>query len=131
MGPCSEPGPITCSTKSGAIITSTGFWSLYRQRPTYQDVAVKAHLQNAPCSPCPLTGDANSSEELTTPCQHVDPVNAKCALQPLLAVTRAAPDVALPGNSYPTLVNGTLTMMDGTSASAPAFAAMISLLNAE
>lgn len=37
----------------------------------------------------------------------------------------------MPGNSYPTLINGSLGLFDGTSASAPAFAAMISLLNAE
>jgi len=43
--------------------------------------------------------------------------------------SRAAPDVALPGQSYPVLVNHSVYSFDGTSASAPAFAALISRLN--
>jgi len=131
MGPCAEPGPITCSVKSAAIITSSGYWSLYRSQPSYQDDAVKNYLRDAPCKPCAVAAVANESVELTTPCQHLSSASASCALRPLLGRSRASPDVAAPGSSFPTLVNGTLAMMDGTSASAPALAAVISLLNAE
>lgn len=42
---------------------------------------------------------------------------------------RGTPDVSALGEGYQTLVNGVLEGVGGTSASAPAFAAMVSLLN--
>jgi len=130
LGTCSEPGPITCSVASGAVITSSGYWSIYRSEPEYQSRAVKSYLHNAECAPCNISAPKQASVDLSTPCQHLSSTHT-CALHPLLGSTRASPDVALPGNSYPTLINDTLSLFDGTSASAPAFAAMISLLNAE
>lgn len=130
MGPCDEPGPITCSVAAGAIITSSGYWSLYRGRPSYQDEAVQTYLRDVDCAPCVTSAGTDNRTELGTPCQHLSS-SASCALEPLLHRTRVSPDVALPGNSYPTMVNGSLGLFDGTSASSPALAAMISLLNAE
>jgi tripeptidyl-peptidase-1 len=42
---------------------------------------------------------------------------------------RAFPDVAAQGQNYAIYTHGSLTSVDGTSASAPAFAAIIALLN--
>lgn len=42
---------------------------------------------------------------------------------------RGTPDVSALGEGYQTLINGKLESVGGTSASAPAFAAMVSLLN--
>lgn len=130
LGGCVESGPITCSVTAGAVITSSGYWSLYRSQPSYQVGAVQAYLQQVPCAPCQSAAARRLQKVPVTPCQHLNSQKV-CELHPLLGARRAAPDVALPGNSYPTLVNGSLGLFDGTSASAPAFAAMISLLNAE
>jgi tripeptidyl-peptidase-1 len=43
---------------------------------------------------------------------------------------RAYPDISLLGHSYPVYEGGVGYLLDGTSASAPVFAAMISLVNA-
>merc|ERR1719262_1039679 len=42
---------------------------------------------------------------------------------------RATPDVSVLGEGYQVVVNGVVSAVGGTSASAPAFAAMISLIN--
>merc|ERR1712217_424850 len=42
---------------------------------------------------------------------------------------RATPDVSALGEGYQIVLNGTVASIGGTSASAPAFAAMVSLLN--
>jgi len=132
LGECEEPGPIACATAAGAIITSSGYWSIYRGRPSYQDAAVEAYVRESSCRPC-RTGvheDASErAEELNVPCQHIS--ESGCRLGPMVGPRRGSPDVALPGNSYPVVVNLSLGLMDGTSASAPAFAAMVSLLNSE
>ena len=44
---------------------------------------------------------------------------------------RAYPDVALLGHNYKIVVNGAITFVDGTSASAPVMAAFVSLVNAQ
>mmetsp|Transcript_128668 Transcript_128668/g.358235 ORF Transcript_128668/g.358235 Transcript_128668/m.358235 type:complete len:354 (+) Transcript_128668:81-1142(+) len=132
LGSCEEPGPITCATTAGAIITSSGYWSLYRARPKYQDAAVATYLHEAPCNPCRTDGSMHmnrTAARLKAPCQHIN--KRGCSLSRLVGVRRGSPDVALPGASYPVLVNRSLVLMDGTSASAPAFAAMVSLLNSE
>jgi len=65
--------------------------------------------------------------QLEIPCQHVN--RSGCPLHQLIRGSRAAPDVALPGQSYPTVVNKSVLSFDGTSASAPALAALVSRLN--
>ncbi|CAE7354562.1 mkkA [Symbiodinium microadriaticum] len=37
FGECVEPGQVVCSTSEGALITSSGYFSIYRSRPRYQD----------------------------------------------------------------------------------------------
>jgi subtilase family serine protease len=44
---------------------------------------------------------------------------------------RGVPDVSLAGHAYAVVVGGKWTAVDGTSASAPAFAGMLSLVNAQ
>eukprot|EP00927_Polykrikos_kofoidii_P020483 TRINITY_DN19729_c0_g1_i2.p1 TRINITY_DN19729_c0_g1~~TRINITY_DN19729_c0_g1_i2.p1 ORF type:complete len:959 (-),score=131.82 TRINITY_DN19729_c0_g1_i2:28-2904(-) len=131
LGTCTEAGPVTCSATSGAIITSSGYWSLYRERPAYQDVAVTGYMDEASqCAPCRGEGSNAGETPPTAPCFFIDKHNG-CHLRSLLRSKRAAPDVAAPGHSFPTLVDGHLGLFDGTSASAPALAALVSLLNAE
>jgi len=136
IGICEELGQATCSAASGALITSSGYFSIYRERPSYQESVLRAYVNSSGCKPCKssvkrsvLPPDANE-ERLTSPCQHISP-DSGCAVDDLLRTKRAAPDVALPGQSYLVLVNGSVISMDGTSASAPALAAMVSLLNSE
>lgn len=132
LGACEELGPITCATASGAIITSSGYWSIYRSRPSYQDVAVAAYVRDSKCNPCRTNASEDGTEEaleLNVPCQHIS--DEGCRLGPMVGTRRGAPDVALPGNSYPVMINGSLGLEDGTSAAAPALAAMVSLLNSE
>jgi tripeptidyl-peptidase-1 len=45
------------------------------------------------------------------------------------AMGRATPDVSVLGEDYQVFVNGKVVTMDGSSASSPAFASMVSLLN--
>jgi len=130
LGACEEPGPITCATTSGAAVTSAGYWSVYRAEPAWQRTEVRHYLETSDCAPCNLTGASRIPTALKMPCQHINGKKG-CDLATLLGKTRAAPDVAVPGSSFPTFVNKTLGILDGTSASAPVFAAVTALLNAE
>lgn len=134
LGDCEELGQVTCSSQNGALITSSGYFSVYRPRPKYQDLAVNTFLQTSSCKPFPVCPVHNHSyvshrelEEIKVPCQHI--AKTGCSLSNLVQDSRAAPDVALPGQSYPVLVNKSVFGFDGTSASAPALAALISRLN--
>ena len=133
FGQCEELGQVTCSSANGALITSSGFFSVYRPRPDYQKRAV-ASFQRSACEPygvCPINNESfwtvHDLENFKIPCQHI--ARTGCFLDNLVKDSRAAPDVALPGQSYPVLVNHSVYSFDGTSASAPAFAALISRLN--
>jgi tripeptidyl-peptidase I len=42
---------------------------------------------------------------------------------------RGYPDVAFDGQYFPVIINGYIVGLDGTSASSPTFAGMISLIN--
>eukprot|EP00930_Biecheleria_cincta_P086303 TRINITY_DN75610_c0_g1_i1.p1 TRINITY_DN75610_c0_g1~~TRINITY_DN75610_c0_g1_i1.p1 ORF type:complete len:902 (-),score=146.41 TRINITY_DN75610_c0_g1_i1:39-2744(-) len=133
IGTCEELGQATCSTAHGALITSSGYFSLYRQRPGYQDLALGPYLKSSLCKPFDnhIAGAQrnHSEQEALAPCQHIS--KHGCSLSPLVAESRASPDVALPGQMFPVIVNGSVQLFDGTSASAPAFAALVSLLNSE
>merc|ERR1712107_82674 len=54
-----------------------------------------------------------------------------CPISVLQPRRRASPDIAAPGHNFVTIIKGHLYLMDGSSASSPAFAGLISLLNAE
>ncbi|CAE7298092.1 TPP1 [Symbiodinium natans] len=127
FGQCVEPGQVVCSTSEGALITSSGYFSIYRSRPSYQDRALEVFLSSSECLPCHVRNDSQHVDHLEIPCQHVN--RSGCPLRPLVRRSRAAPDVALPGQSYPTVVNKSVLSFDGTSASAPALAALVSRLN--
>ncbi|OLP80804.1 Physarolisin [Symbiodinium microadriaticum] len=127
FGECVEPGQVVCSTSEGALITSSGYFSIYRSRPRYQDRALAVFLSSSDCLPCHVRNDSLHVGQLEIPCQHVN--RSGCPLHNLIRGTRAAPDVALPGQSYPTVVNKSVLSFDGTSASAPALAALVSRLN--
>mmetsp|Transcript_4390 Transcript_4390/g.9645 ORF Transcript_4390/g.9645 Transcript_4390/m.9645 type:complete len:981 (-) Transcript_4390:105-3047(-) len=138
LGACQEVGPVTCSVADGAIITSSGYFSIYRNRPDYQSRVVGDYLSDSSCSPCQTNGKRHhhhhekvaNETDLTAPCQHL--ANEKtCPLRDVVLTGRGSPDIALPGSSYPIHVNGSLAIFDGTSASAPALAALIGLLNEE
>jgi len=84
-----------------------GFSPLFSQSPhaEWQSGAVKDYLRSRP-------SDSHFPPEGSFP-----------------ATGRATPDVSALGVAYQVLVNGSMTPISGTSASTPAFAAMVSLLN--
>jgi len=130
LGTCEEGGQITCSTTSGAAITSSGYWSIYRSQPDYQSAAIAEYLQAKECNPCRTDGNQTASEkDLWATCPHLD--EQRCNLTKLFGATRASPDVSAPGSLFPAMINGSVFLFDGTSASAPAFGAMVTLLNTE
>jgi tripeptidyl-peptidase-1 len=106
--PCSAiTSEVVCSYP-GALITSGGGFSDYVPRPSWQNTAVTAHLNN-PAAKLP-------------PSQYFNKDN------------RAFPDVAANGHAYligiSSFGSGTaLEQVDGTSASSPVFGATISLIN--
>lgn len=119
------------------MITSSGYWSIYRERPGYQASAVDQYLA---AHPKPTRNDqskntTSNSSVLTTDCptHHGPPGknDTACLLAPVLKRMRASPDLAAPGHNYPVVIGGEVANMDGTSASSPAIAALVALLNAE
>jgi len=86
-----------------ATFSGSGFSSVF-PRPSYQVDAVSGWLSNS--APAYGEGLYNRSG-------------------------RAYPDVAVVGVNYPVVVLNTTTRMSGTSASAPAFASMINMINEE
>lgn len=155
LGSCEEEGVVGCSPAVGALFTTSGFWSLYRAMPSYQERAVRRCLggEAVDCAPCSTAvsaaspswdlqvvagspGGTDHVRNYTMPCPHLAPSGDasrgfRCPLKPLLHARRDAPDLALPGHFFPTVANGSVLASDGTSAAAPAFAALVSLLNAE
>ena len=96
-----------CSTEGGAaLITSGGGFSNYSARPPWQDAAVAAYLAG------------NDTDGALPPPSFFSPG------------MRAIPDVAAIGHGYLLRHNGKHAVMDGTSASAPVFAAVVTLANA-
>ena len=95
---------VAASIRSGADVTSGGGFSLVSPRPAYQDAAVSAYLDAA--TGLPPAGTFNSRG-------------------------RAYPDVSMNGHKYLIFESDSVTEVDGTSASAPALSALITLLNDE
>ena len=101
---CAESGTeVVASTATGAMITSGGGFSVYAERPAWQKNAVDAYV-NGPAAK-PAKSDYNSAG-------------------------RGYPDVAALGHKYYIQLDGESVGVDGTSASSPAFAGVIGLLNA-
>lgn len=82
---------------------SSGGFSNYFPRPVYQDTAVPSYLVTL--------GDNNHGLFNRS--------------------GRAFPDVSFRGSGFNIVLNGQLTTIGGTSASAPSFAALVALLNAD
>eukprot|EP00475_Leptophrys_vorax_P037869 TRINITY_DN6585_c1_g1_i1.p1 TRINITY_DN6585_c1_g1~~TRINITY_DN6585_c1_g1_i1.p1 ORF type:complete len:568 (+),score=140.45 TRINITY_DN6585_c1_g1_i1:310-2013(+) len=101
QGPESGNDEIVCSSSTGGVITSGGGFSSIFSRPTYQDSQVAAYFNNVAVSPA--SGyNANG---------------------------RGYPDVSVMGYNYALAIGGQFTLESGTSASAPVFAGMITLIN--
>jgi tripeptidyl-peptidase-1 len=105
--PCSAITQEVSCSYPGALITSGGGFSNYVQRPAWQNTAVQAYLNN--------------------PAAKLPPSNY------FSAANRAFPDVSANGHAYLIGISNFgqfgLEQVDGTSASSPVFASVISLLN--
>jgi len=92
---------IACSSATGALITTGGGFSAYYDAPSYQTSAISTYFSRTQ------------------------------AVAGYSATGRGYPDVALAGHNYVIYDGGTLySDVDGTSASAPVFAAMVTNVKA-
>jgi len=102
QGPEDSQPEIACtSSTQGQITTGGGFSTVYGQ-PSYQSSAVSNYLQNGPN--LPPTNMFNASG-------------------------RGYPDVAMMGHNYVIGIGGSFYQGSGTSAAAPVFAGLVSLVN--
>jgi tripeptidyl-peptidase I len=101
QGPEVGQPEVVCSSKTRGTITSGSGFSTVFARPSYQDSVVNAFLQGPNVPPTYMFNVSG----------------------------RAYPDVAVMGNDYNVIVGGQHVGESGTSASAPAFAAMLTLIN--
>lgn len=100
FGPESGASEQACQADKGGGITSGGGFSSNAPRPFWQDTSVTSYLNSHP--PAGVYSQNG----------------------------RGVPDVSLLGFNYEIVVGGFNVAVSGTSASAPAFAAMVSLVNA-
>ncbi|KDO27933.1 hypothetical protein SPRG_07208 [Saprolegnia parasitica CBS 223.65] len=92
---------VVCSSELGALITSGGGFSNQYPRPSYQADVVAAYLNS---SAIPSLAYFNASG-------------------------RAYPDVAAFGSNFKVVIRGSTSLISGTSASAPVFAGILTLIN--
>lgn len=104
QGPESGDPEIACQSQESGVITTGGGFSTYYAQPSWQTDAVAQYFATLPTDQQPTDG--------------YNPQG------------RAYPDVALIGVKYQVVIEDHLVSLYGTSASAPVFAAMISLINA-
>eukprot|EP01042_Synura_sphagnicola_P002843 gene2843-biopygen3066 len=96
-------GPeVVCDANLGGVITSGGGFSLITPAFSQQQRAINGYFKQV--STQPVSGYSTTG--------------------------RGLPDVSLAGYLYKTVVNGATAYLCGTSASTPAFAGMVSLVNA-
>jgi len=107
MGPETGDHEVACESNKGGTITSGGGFSTYYPTPAWQKPAVNGYMSYL-----------NSLQPSMRPSKGYNPNG------------RAYPDISLLGVNYQTVVQGQLVSLFGTSASAPVFAALISLINA-
>eukprot|EP01126_Amoeba_proteus_P044425 TRINITY_DN4935_c0_g1_i3.p1 TRINITY_DN4935_c0_g1~~TRINITY_DN4935_c0_g1_i3.p1 ORF type:complete len:619 (-),score=89.84 TRINITY_DN4935_c0_g1_i3:58-1914(-) len=98
---CTKVGEVVSSTLTGSRITTGGGFSNMFLRPQYQSKAVEYYVANTAMPP-------NSFYNVTG---------------------RAYPDISAVAHNYLVQLSGELIGVDGTSASTPTVAGMISLLN--
>jgi subtilase family serine protease len=99
---CAESINETACSIPAALITSGGGFVAYNTRPSWQAGVVNAYLKSGVTLP---------------PKKYYNATN------------RAFPDVSALGHGFPISWNGQWQGVDGTSASTPVFAAIVSLLN--
>jgi len=102
MGPDSGQSETACTSDNDGLITTGGGFSIVFPRPSYQNAAVSTYLRTASNLP-PLELFASNG--------------------------RGYPDVSVMGHNYVVVIGGQLQVVSGTSASAPVFAAMLTLIN--
>jgi hypothetical protein len=94
---------VQCSLEFGTIITGGGGFSNLNAQPAYQQSAVNSWLNSAECQlVAPMVNSYNTSN-------------------------RAYPDIVLFGHNYGVYIAGVLSSLDGTSASSPSFAGIMTL----
>eukprot|EP00981_Chlorochromonas_danica_P007258 scaffold1623_cov165-Ochromonas_danica.AAC.10 len=105
MGPETAFGrEVACQSNNGGIITTGGGFSTLYARPSFQNQAVAKYLSSA---------------------------EGRAAAAGYNSQGRGYPDVAVLAFNYQIVLNGQMTLVSGTSASAPVMAAMLSLVNAQ
>lgn len=101
---CTGTAETTCTSVMGGVITSGGGFSNVHNQPSWQANAVSNYLSAANSAAYP-------------PLSYFNPNG------------RGYPDVATYGSNYFIYLNNKITRESGTSASAPVFAAMVTLWN--
>ena len=104
MGPESGGAEVACESDLGGVITTGGGFSTYNPTPSWQTDAVNAYFNTLSANQQPTSGYNRNG--------------------------RGYPDISLIGVWYQVVVQGQMTSLFGTSASAPVLAGMISLINA-
>jgi len=102
QGPEAGNKEIACTSDAGGLITTGGGFSITFSRPSYQSTAVKNYFNIA--KNLPNTNDFASTG-------------------------RGYPDVSALGHNYVIVDGGNGLAVSGTSASAPVFAAILTLIN--
>jgi len=90
---------IACSVKTGQTITTGGGFSNYYSLPSWQSAAVNTYVNNNKAKASPYSA------------------------------YRGYPDISMAGESYVVAIGGYLYYVSGTSASAPVYAGLVSLVN--
>ena len=96
-----DEGEQVCQSQLGGIITSGGGFSTYYKRPAWQNAAVETYFARV-----------NSAESIIKPAPGFN------------SRGRGYPDISLLGVAYGVYINTIIFSLYGTSASAPAVAAM-------
>jgi len=94
---------IACTSTTGGLITTGGGFSTHYEQPSWQAAAVDQYFSVAKQ---PASSSAGYDK-----------------------TKRGYPDVGLAGHNYEIIIGGQSNVESGTSASAPVFAAMVSLVN--
>lgn len=112
----------------GGVVTSGGGFSNIYMTPPWQQQAIASYLEQINVSNTTVPYESDRS--------HQGDKKAKKQMSPpypspgFNSHGRGYPDVSMAGVNYLVIVNGSFYALSGTSASSPAFAGMISLLNA-
>lgn len=100
--------------------TSGGGFSIRYSRPSYQDAAIKAYFATVDNTPQAPVIDSTTGSRF-----HGSSFNAGNYSR----TGRGYPDISIVGTSYSIIQQGAHVLASGTSATAPAFAGFISLVN--